>query len=155
MREAHTDLDPFFDKIRNIPRKNSGGCLFFGYVFWLWLKAHGLPTESFEIVQYDYDGQASRHNMKWIEGQKEQVVSSAHFTWMYEGIEYDADGEYVRRRHDVTPLVLSGLNTQHGSLVEKFCKNALRDRDQWNETFDRDSAVRKCRSRFDMKIPLR
>ena len=155
MSKTNRTVAPFFKKLNNIHNKNAGGCLFFAYVFWLWLKRNDLPTESFEIVQYDYNGDCSRHNLRWIAGQKKHAISSAHFTWMYEGIEWDAAGEFNNRRSDCVRRVLEGLNTRYASLVERFCKVALRDRDQWNVSFDRDSAVRKLRRRFDMKIPLR
>ena len=155
MRETHTDLDPFFNAIQDIRGKNAGGCLWFAYVFWLWLKDNNLPTDSFGIVQYQYRGEGCiEHNQKWIDGKMEgrNCVSSSHFTWYYEGLEWDADGEFQDEGYRDEARELAGLNEPHGSLVDDFCKNALRYAG-WNDWFDRDTARDTLQERFGFQIP--
>lgn len=149
---SNTNLCPFFDLIEDIPSKNAGGCLFFVYVFWLWLKHNDLPTESFAINQYDWhSGVCAAKNMEWIatKGSKAIAASSKHFTWTYEGEEYDADGEY----EDPAPKTeLAGLNTPHCNLVDRFCQSALGN-GEWNTWFDRDGARKILKERFCFEIP--
>lgn len=136
-------LDPFFDAIEPIRYKNNGGCLFFAYCFWKWLKENGHPTESFEIVQYDWsDKLAIKRNLRFIEGSENVPSSSYHFTWLYtidgEELEYDAEGVYYPGLN--AREVLTGLNTKFVSLVDEFCIKALNESD-WNSRFNREEAI--------------
>lgn len=146
-------LDKFFDELVDIPDKNYGGCLFFCYVFWLWLLENNLPTESFQILQHDYSERSALHNLEWINGNRSiNAGSSSHFTWMYEGVEYDAEGEYTRNDDYDEIVELAGLNTAHCNLVGEFCINAL-TYGEWNCDFDRRGAISIVEDRLGVVIP--
>ena len=132
--------------------------MFFCYVFWKWLQHHKLDTSSFQIVQYDI---APTHNttinlefIKSLGKDKQRVAASAHFTWMYEGKEYDAEGianNWVNRGYKRT--VLAGLNTETGTpLVARFCINALLN-GHWNSCFNRKAAIHDVQDALRMKLP--
>jgi hypothetical protein len=147
-------LQAFFDGIENIGWKNHGGCLFFCYTFWLWLKKNNMSTESFEIVQYDaaYEKGANiAINQVWIDEQSGNAASAAHFTWMYEGEEYDAEGPFSTLRPDDIKAILKGLNTPNAELVEEFCKNAL-TKATWNYMFNRVGAIPVVEQAFGIII---
>lgn len=110
--------------------------------FWRWLVANDMPTESFEIVQYDSCSDCMRieKNINWINEGNGTPDSSDHFTWLYDGVEYDGEGHVDHEGwDDCTRKILVGLN---GSvqLIEKFCSVALA-RDMWNDCFDRFQAA--------------
>jgi hypothetical protein len=131
-------LDDFFDGCSEIVDKNYGGCLFFCHVFWRWGIKNGLDMSSFDIVQYDWsDKFAIANNLKWIEGQTGIPMSSNHYTWLYEGIEYDGDG--ISTKGSGTRAILKGLNGCV-PLVDEFCVKAL-TLSSWNPRFDRNSAI--------------
>ena len=137
-------LDPFFDAVAEIPNKNYGGCLVFCFLFYLWLKKNGMDTDSFEIKQYEagYEYGHILNNMEWINGVEGDVLSSYHFTWFYEGVEYDAEGRIEDSEccvDDMYGEVLYGLTTRHVDLVKDFCLDAL-NAPQWNFVFDREAA---------------
>jgi hypothetical protein len=151
----YANLDHFFRGVEDIPSKNSGGCLFFCYVFWLWLKDNDMPTESFAINQYDTQRMdALQHNLAWIESQNGKPTAAYHFTWNYEGGEYDADGEFDidSMFDDVTPTELSGLVGPWGNLVDEFCMNALKF-SGWNYMFNFEEATADLEDFFKFKIP--
>lgn len=129
-------LKPFFEAVKNIPCKNDGGCLLFCYCFWLWLKKNNIKTDSFQIVQYDHSSKYNiETNLKWIDGEEEEAVSSYHYTWIYDGIEYDS--EQIKPKCKVeTNEVLLGLNTKNVCLIDDFCENALNN-GNWNSCFNR------------------
>jgi hypothetical protein len=133
-------LDSFFDGVAEIPKKNLGGCLYFCLAFWRWLKMHDMDTSSFQIVQYG-EGYQIEQNTCWIEDPDNgEPGPSYHFTWMYEGTEYDADGsDEIECTGGYNPVTLSGLNTPYSELVEEFCRNALLNSD-WNNSFCRQDA---------------
>lgn len=148
-------LKPFFDAISDIPFKNCGGCLFFCYVFWLWLKKNEIDTKSFEIIQYDCDSrEAIQQNEAWISGAEKNASSSWHFTWLYNKKEYDAENpvgkRYSPRQHE-TSVVLDGLNTKYLSLVEQFCLSALNE-SAWNTWFDREKAIEIIEERLGLDL---
>lgn len=137
------NLKPFFKGIKEIPCKNNGGCLLFAYTFWKYLKKNNLPTESFDIVQYasSYEN-AIEHNIKWInkDNDIEHPMSSFHFTWLYEGIEYDGEGKVGDEYKSMKRKILHGLNGMT-NLVDEFCVQAL-NKSSWNSMFDRPSAIK-------------
>lgn len=146
------DLDNFFNPISSIEYKNRGGCLFFCYCFWLWLKKNGYDTSSFQIKQYCYDGANIEHNLDWLEGDIDGAQSSSHFTFIYKGIEYDGDGEAcIEPYSDYPQKILDGLNANVCCLVEDFCVSALNDA-PWNDTFDRESAIERVESVLDIDL---
>lgn len=146
------DLDDFFNPIRHIEYKNHGGCLFFCYVFWKWLERNGYDTSSFKIKQYCYDGINIEHNLDWLEGDIDGAQSSSHFTFIYEGIEYDGNGEADTEPYEsYQKTVLDGLNTNVCCLVEEFCLSALNDA-PWNDTFDREYAIKEVEGIFDIDL---
>lgn len=150
----NVDLTPFFEKVKNIRAKNRGGCLFFALLFWKWLKQQGHDTSSFEIVQYNYDKQEIEHNLKWIESLTGNACSSNHFTWLYDGVEYDAESPrgYIRGAFLSERGVLHGLNMPgHTPLVDAFCEDALMN-SEWNDEFDRSSAIRRIENLFDIDM---
>lgn len=150
-------LVPFFSGIKSIQYKNNGGCLFFCYVFWLWLKQNNMPVETFQIVQYasPREDNEAEHNQAWIENQGEydNPKSSYHFTWYYDGTEYDSNGLVNRANinNNATRIVLDGLNTEYLELVEKFCVSALLH-GSWNMMFDRAMAVSMIQEEFDLEL---
>lgn len=150
-------ISDFFDKILDIKDKNRGGCLFFCYLFWLWLKQQGLPTESFTIVQHNWGKGCIEHNIQWINnllnGNKntESPVSSWHFTWIYDGVKYDSDGEYDDKDSTLVSKELVGLNTNMCQLVEVFCEHAL-NKGSWNPSFDRNEAIEIIYERFGIDM---
>lgn len=135
------DLDLFFNPISHIENKNHGGCLLFCYVFWKWLKKNGYETSSFRIKQYCYDGVYIEHNLDWLEGDIDGAQSSSHFTFLYDGFEYDGDGEACLDPFSgYKKIVLDGLNTNVCCLIDKFCVSALNEAN-WNDFFDREYAI--------------
>lgn len=133
-------LIPFFEGVEDIPFKNDGGCLFFTYSFWLWVKENNYPTESFQIVQYDHeDKRKIKHNLQFINGDRGNPVASYHFSWIYDEEEYDADGRHVGSDY-LSREILKGLNERYSPVVDEFCLKAL-NRGGWNSTFKRKSAI--------------
>lgn len=155
-KEMNPKLKEFFDSIAHIQNKNAGGCLFFCYVFWLWLKKKGLPTESFQIMQYGYSKNDSSliRNIEWTRGNNNRPGSGAHFTWLYQGTEYDGTGvintdrwaHYYRRR-------LPYLNTKRIKKVEEFCQNALSN-GSWNRRFNRAKAKLWIKWKLGIEVPV-
>jgi hypothetical protein len=144
-------LQVFFDAVKEIPYKNWGGCLFFCYVFFLWLKKNNYSTSSFAIIQYDcYDGDYIRHNEDFIKGETDFARSSAHFTWKYDGGEYDACGTPTYKTKEFAEL--KGLQTRYGSLVACFCENALIN-GSWNPDFNRNAAIDIVKKNLKLRIP--
>jgi hypothetical protein len=145
-------LKVFFDAVEEIQCKNLGGCLFFCYVFFLWLKKNNYNTDSFGIIQYDsWGNQYLRHNEAYIRGERSYARSSAHFTWLYEGTEYDSEGIYKGYRpKDFAEL--NGLQTKYGSLVVSFCESALIN-GNWNPDFQRNEAIDIIIEKFEIVIP--
>jgi hypothetical protein len=135
------DVSPFFDAIYDIENKNRGGCLFFCYAFWKWLKKNGHSTESFQIVQYDYDKTPIMQNIQWINTNKGNPVSSNHFAWIYQGVEYDSEG-IIKHKKNYLREILYGLNSPklNVDLVEQFCVKAL-TKSCWNDEFDRKGVI--------------
>lgn len=135
-----TKMQKFFNGVKSIKNKNAGGCLFFCYAFWKFLEKENLPTDTFQIVQYDYaDLRYTEHNLKFINGEIAYATSSRHFTWMYEGVEYDGYGKVVEVQFGLR-TVLNGLQNEFENLVDKFCESALIN-GNWNETFNREKAI--------------
>jgi len=144
-------LQVFFDAVKDIPKKNNGGCLFFCYIFFLWLKKNGYNTNSFSIIQYSagWDKECIVQNDAFIRGESDRATSSAHFTWLYNGAEYDAEGTPTYRTNTFSEL--KGLQTRYGSLVKCFCENALQN-GSWNPQFNRNAAIDIIKQR--MKLPI-
>lgn len=151
-------LDGFYEHIEGISSPNAGGCLFMCYFFWKWLQKNNLPTESFEIVQYEGwgDDNSIEHNIQWIDecdindGADHHPISSHHFTWMYEGVEYDACG-VVTREYTDTKEILSGLNGVYSNLIEIFCVEAL-TKAIWNDWFDRIGTIEYIKKMYDIDL---
>jgi hypothetical protein len=152
MNLVDNSVKPFFDAIHDIEDKNRGGCLFFCYAFWKWLKKNGYPTDSFQIVQYDNDNERIMQNIKWIENNRGisqdfensgNPLSSSHFSWLYQDVEYDGNGHISKTRWvGYAKKTLFGLNTPNLNvdLVEQFCVGAL-TKSFWNDDFDRKGAI--------------
>ena len=154
--ESRVDISPFFDAIIDIPDKNRGGCLFFCYAFWKWLKQNGYSTETFQIEQYDDDYSTTNieNNLEWIEnnGANNNPISSHHFSWWYEGEQYDAEGAVDNTIYGhFDSEVLYGLNTSRCCLVEEFCQKAL-IYSGWNCTFDRSDAIETLKEVLDIDL---
>lgn len=150
-----TELKVFFDGVRPIEYKNNGGCLFFCYAFYLWLKKNGYDTSVFSIVQYcDPWENTIPQNEAFVEGKNSQAASANHFTWIYNGTEYDADG-IVSVTKGAPPACWQHHKFDElleKNLVEKFCINALHN-GSWNEMFDRKSAMKAIKNTFGIIIP--
>lgn len=147
-------ISDFFRIIKPIPYKNAGGCLFFAYAFWRWLKKHQLDTSVFQLVQYDFFGEQDLWaNMSWIaetvsnNGTPTGKTRSAnHFTWLYNGEEFDSEGPCSHDKNCQT--VLTGLNDKI-CLVDTFCLHALVE-GGWNYCFNRGEAIAFCRDNLNM-----
>lgn len=148
-------LADFFKGVQSIENKNRGGCLFFCYAFYKWLKQNNMPTDSFQIIQYDEENSCRiTNNILWVSSKINNLPnhysspqSSSHFTWLYNGIEYDGYGEVRetsrhRRWERVDNEVLYGLNNSglKINLVEEFCTKAL-NYSSWNDWFERNEAI--------------
>jgi len=138
------ELKTFFDAVADIPYPNSGGCLFFCYVFWLWLKKKGYDRSSFTINQYDYNETVIKRNIAFIEKKQKNAGSSNHFTWSYNGQEYDAEGipSYTPGHRHVFKL----------RCVKRFCENALIN-GSWNHMFDRNAAIKEVGTKLRISLP--
>lgn len=151
--ESKVDISPFFDAITDIPDKNRGGCLFFCYAFWKWLKKHGHETETFQISQYDENQRADiDSNLEWINGNADNPTSSYHFSWWYQDNHYDAEGAVDDSIYsDLDSEVLYGLNTSRCCLVEEFCREALLY-SGWNDRFCRKLAIHTIKETLDIDL---
>lgn len=143
----NTDLQAFFDGIKDIEGKNFGGCLFFCYLFFLWLEKNKMPTRSFKIVQHDYDDKYYiNRNIDFIRGDRDKAVSSWHFSWIYKGIEYDSEGTDPMTHFSRKVLALSNKG-----IIRSFCKSALIF-GSWNSTFDRQEAIEHVIKTLDIDM---
>jgi len=149
---TNEQLQVFFDLIKDIDYKNHGGCLFFCYVFFLWLKKNNYSTTSFSIIQYQMWGSYIEQNEAFIRGENSAATSSSHFTWKYNGIEYDADGFPKPMMTQGQSSELKGLQTRYGSLVKCFCESALINGD-WNTMFNRNRAIEKINKTMKLRLP--
>jgi hypothetical protein len=136
------ELEDFFQRIKDIPNKNNGGCLFFCYLFYL-------QFCECEIVQYSgWDIYPIQHNLDFIEGRRNRAVSSSHFTWIYSGVEYDSDGPYDFKKdwyYDPDRMILPLVD------IDDFCVNALRY-GMWNPTFKRKNVIPLIYERFGISM---
>lgn len=151
MKATEQDIQEFFEVLdsADIYYRNYGGCLFFCYVFVLWLQKCGFDTTSFRIVQYDYEGKYKiNHNLRFIEGLEDNAESAPHYTWLYDDKEFDSDGE-CERQYYPSREVLNGLD--NWGILEEFCVNALNN-GGWNNTFNRNHAISVLEDEFN--IPL-
>lgn len=147
-------IKAFYKGIESIPRRNCGGCLFFCYTFYLWLEKNGYDDSSYSIIQYcsPWDGDTIPQNEAFISGKNKQAASANHFTWMYNGKQYDADGPFTRGNppSDWHHHQFDELMKKH--LVEKFCINALHN-GEWNEEFKRANAMKVVKEKLGITIP--
>ncbi len=150
-------LKHFFGTIKPIEYKNNGGCLFFCYVFWKYLKKHNLPYNTYQIVQYELGDSNTKRNIQFINGEVDTADSSRHFTWLYEGKEYDGNGETKAGNSaygtDGNRTVLNGLQNDYENLVDKFCVNALTHGD-WNSMFNRKQAIKRIEKTLELELGL-
>lgn len=129
--------DEFTETVRHIPAKAAGGCLVIAYSFWLWIqdRASDEQIQSFDIVQYKgFSSENVDNNLAWINGDREFADSGSHFTWMFEGQEYDGNGPYGRSDR----VVLSALSEL--DMIDDFCISALNHGD-WNPSFERETGI--------------
>lgn len=148
MGKEMKDVNEFFDGISEIESKNHGGCLFFCYLFFLWLKKNNMPLKDFDIIQYHDFYDNIEHNLNWLYDKEGDPVSSYHFTWIYDGLEYDSDGEaddysFIRYREC--------LELRDEEEIELFCANALKFGD-WNPMFDRNEAIENVHHKFGIDL---
>lgn len=134
------DLSDFFSAVEDIKFKNCGGCLYFCYVFYKWLKQNDMDTSDFQIIQYSKYSDEVEANLEWI-NYEEGASSAYHFTWVYDGIEMDAEGELSYEPDVEHRVELGGLNTPYCDVVEAFCEDALIN-GSWNFMFDRNEAIK-------------
>jgi hypothetical protein len=135
-------VSEFLDAVETIEAKNCGGCLFFCYVFYLWLKKNNLPTETFFIRQYAdaLNNDRLYKNMEY-KAPGSHAYASNHFTWFYNGIEYDAEGK-IHRLDEIKGRKYTYVDLKQiceYNLVESFCKDAL-IKGSWNPRFNRRKA---------------
>ncbi len=139
----------FFNKIKHIQNKAKGGCLFFAYAFWLWLKKNKLSRENFHVVQVNnsiYAKERINDNTIYLSCGQGKTHPDYHFMWMYNDLLYDCNC-------DGNPIVSYNLPHNHDIhtiyaasdfILENFFINALKS-DEWNSVFDRDSAEEELR----------
>jgi len=141
-------IQDFLDGIAGIPDKNAGGCLFFCYAFFLWLKKNNLPTDKFYIVQYAYCIENIQQNLQYIYG--EMPVSSSHFSWVYEEIEVDGEGflDQLNYKHHEKERLRQ--IAEHG-LNEAFCIDALK-KARWYPEFNRKQAIKTLKHNLDLDL---
>lgn len=142
------NVQEFFDKIKDINDKNAGGCLFFCYLFFCWLRKNNYPTDSFEIVQIalPYEEDRIQQNIEFINKQRDSAVSSAHFAWRYNNEEYDSDGVLNHVRWDSYPKATLPLFGDTEAIIS-LCENALMN-GRWNTWFKRNAAIQIISERF-------
>lgn len=139
---SNLNLEKFFSGIENIPFKNDGGCLFFCYAFKRYMEIRE-DISSFRIIQYDWLGSRLQHNLSWP---KNTAISSYHFTWLWHGVEYDADGFYYGEGitfRDTLPIPHDKIN--------EFCEEALTE-SEWNKTFNRMKAIHHIRYTLNLDL---
>lgn len=146
------DVKEFFNKICDIDDKNAGGCLFFCYLFFCWLRKNNYPTDSFEIIQMSsmFEEDRIQENIEFINKQRESAVSSAHFAWRYNGEEYDSEGvlNHIRwERYTKATLPLFG----DANAIVALCENALTN-GRWNSCFDRNATIPIVTERFGIDL---
>lgn len=135
-QDRQAALDLFFETIKPIPSKDCGGCLIFCYAFFLFLHRNKLSTKSFKIIQYDYNGRAwTRSNLRFIYGGRNRPQSSYHFTFVYDGVEYDCEGRFDKNR--VSSLERTILPFPDRKALVRFCVNSIKY-SNWNWTFRRE-----------------
>lgn len=142
------DVKEFFDKISDIGDKNAGGCLFFCYLFFCWLRKNDYPTDSFEIIQMSSDFEQNRiqENIEFINKQRDSAVASAHFAWRYNGEEYDSEGKLNHVRWTYYTKATLPLFGDVNAIVA-LCENALIN-GRWNTWFDRNATIPIITERF-------
>lgn len=142
------DVKEFFDKICDISDKNAGGCLFFCYLFFCWLRKNNYPTDSFEIIQITlpYEEERIQQNIDFINKERDSAVSSAHFAWRYNGKEYDSEGLLNCTRWDSYPKATLPLFGNTEAIIS-LCENALMN-SRWNTWFDRNATIPIITERF-------
>lgn len=149
---SKVEIQGFLDSIKEISYKNEGGCLFFCYAFWLWLKKNKFNTLSFGIIQHEIWGSSStKQNEKFIKGETDIATSSSHFVWTYNGIQYDAESVDPSSFNGATVTELKGLQNRYGSLVKEFCENSLKH-GCWNPMFNRKEAVKIVRKNLKLNM---
>jgi len=145
-------LKKFFEQIDDIPNRGLGGCLWFCYIFLLTLKKEGLSTNSFHLVQYDYAGGVSTEkNISFLNGKSDTPQSSYHFTFMYEGKEYDCNGVVTPSRKIGWAVNRTVLPISSYEQAVMFCQTALKY-GAWNDRFDKDRWIPVLEERFGMKF---
>lgn len=142
------NIQEFFDNIKDIKDKNAGGCLFFCYLFFCWLRKNNYPTDSFEIIQIalPYEEDRIQKNIEFINKQRDSAVSSAHFAWRYNNEEYDSEGVLNHVRWDSYPKATLPLFGDTEAIIS-LCENALIN-GWWNPWFDRNATIQIIAERF-------
>lgn len=150
-------IKAFYKGISPIENRNQGGCLFFCYTFYLWLEKNGYNDSSYSIIDYcnpddPEEGDSIGNNEAFIEGKNKKAVSATHFTWMYNGQEYDSNGVVLERYKpdDWKHHQFDELMKKH--MVDKFCINALHN-GSWNTTFQRAGAMKTIKEKLGIDIP--
>lgn len=142
-------IDKFIDDFKIIPNKNNGGCLFFCYVFWLWINKFNHPKDDFKIIQYDYSAKKIEYNVKWLKGESDShPLASYHFTWIFQGVEYDAEGFVKQSSYESKHREILDIDF---NLIEKFFVDALNNND-WNDSFDRVQAISYIKHLYDIDL---
>lgn len=146
-------VETYFKKIEDIPNRGLGGCLLFCYTFILFLRKKRMAIKSFQIIQYDYsDGECTDHNIGFLNGEKETADSSYHFTFMYDGNEYDCMGLVTpERRTGWWATKRTILPTKSYAHIVLFCQTALKY-GSWNSMFDSKQWTPIIEERFGIKF---
>ena len=139
----HTD---FFDKINHFENKSFGGCLFFAYVFWLWLKKNNMPRDNFHIFQLSHYDEKLQKNMKFLSTGNGDITADYHFLWEYDGKLFDCDCNGVALE-PYSPVNMSIKKVSDGCSecnINKFLITAIKT-GNWNESFKIEKAKNKLK----------
>jgi hypothetical protein len=141
--------DVFFNTIDLLTSPNRGGCLMIAYTFYLYLIKNNLPTDTFRIKQYqnNHGDDDIDHNIKFINGLTDSAVSSAHYTWLYNGVEMDG----TIRKHKELAVVTDTYIILPIKDFTLFCENALIN-GNWNWIFNRDESIKIIKEHLDIDL---
>lgn len=146
-------LDRFFDGVADIPDKNRGGCLFFCYAFWKWCKINNIPTDTYDVIQWEasYEHGKIEQNLQFLHHGMNDLDSSAHFAWTFDGELYDGYGLTTYESNTRPGDNYENITNGNHDRIEEFFIRALNE-DIWNTTFLRNIAIRNIKDRLDLDL---
>lgn len=146
-------IEKFFEEISDIPDKNRGGCLFFCYSFWKYCKKNGAPLDTFDVFQWEahHENGKISTNLEFLHCSGDDVDSSAHFAWTFEGKLYDGNGETTFEKTTWNNDTYENITRGNHEKLEEFFLLSL-NADLWNPTFRRNSAINILKERLELDL---